>query len=423
MQVAVFYAWQDDRPGKYNRYLIRDAAREACKAITQDPSNEYELSLDEATAGVPGMCDIPNTILDKIRSCSVLLADLTFVGRTEVEEAQKAQLVSNPNVLLEVGYAVRDKHSEASDGFDRVLAVMNTAYGEPNEQMFDTKRRWALRYHLREGAGKAEIERTKRSLTRDIKNALLTICKKAIAVAETESAPQRFDDVRNTFESAVRNGTFHSLCRKEAVITICFVPDGVHIFEYAELKEQQIPPPHTDHSIGWAPEYRGKSVLSVDDLSDASRGETPMRCKIAQLTIEGAIFAADAYLLRPRSDERPSEFRETVPLTQFERLVTWSVTRYGQVLSELGAAPPWRVGISLIGIRGFVMLTPNSRGPKVPHDKEDLVADPVIVRSVEDVSSQRAVGRSFKGTFDYVWREFGADGSPSYDPEGNWEPR
>ncbi len=67
MDVTVFYAWQEDRPKKLNRYLIRDAAKAACKRITDDSTNEFAVSLDEATLGTPGMCDIPNTILEKVR--------------------------------------------------------------------------------------------------------------------------------------------------------------------------------------------------------------------------------------------------------------------------------------------------------------------------------------------------------------------
>ena len=134
MDITVFYAWQDDQPRKTNRYLIRDAAQAACDEITEDTSNDYTLTLDQDTAGQPGMCDIPNTILEKIRNCNIFLADLTFVGESiNKSPEEKAQLIPNPNVTLELGYAVGSKATKESDGFDRVIAVMNTAYGEPDE--------------------------------------------------------------------------------------------------------------------------------------------------------------------------------------------------------------------------------------------------------------------------------------------------
>jgi hypothetical protein len=66
MNATVFYAWQSDRPSKVNRNLVRRAAEAACKRITKDESNPWEVNLDSDTQDVAGMCDIPNTILDKI---------------------------------------------------------------------------------------------------------------------------------------------------------------------------------------------------------------------------------------------------------------------------------------------------------------------------------------------------------------------
>ncbi len=68
MNATVFYAWQSDRPSKVNRNLIRGAAEAACKRITEDESNLWNLTLDSDTQGVAGMCDIPNTILEKIKA-------------------------------------------------------------------------------------------------------------------------------------------------------------------------------------------------------------------------------------------------------------------------------------------------------------------------------------------------------------------
>src|ERR1700722_14723587 len=82
MKMTVFYAWQSDRPGKVNHYLIRDAALAACERITADKSNDWQVSLDSDTQGGAGMCDIPNTILKKIDESDILLADLTLVGQT-----------------------------------------------------------------------------------------------------------------------------------------------------------------------------------------------------------------------------------------------------------------------------------------------------------------------------------------------------
>ena len=54
--------------------------------INADPSSPYNVRIDHDTLGVPGLCDIPATILDKIDSADGFLCDLTYVAATQPEE-------------------------------------------------------------------------------------------------------------------------------------------------------------------------------------------------------------------------------------------------------------------------------------------------------------------------------------------------
>ena len=169
-EIRVFYIWQADRPASCNRDLIRNAAEDACRRITEDNSNKFSITLDEATAGQPGMCDIPNAILEKIEKADIILADLTFVGKTDGGSAPP-KLLTNPNVLVELGYAASAK------GFERIVAVMNDTYGSPDNQMFDIKRRHAITFTHPEPQGTEQwdgrVIRT--DLSSDIEEAIRTI--------------------------------------------------------------------------------------------------------------------------------------------------------------------------------------------------------------------------------------------------------
>ena len=66
------------------------------------------------------MCDIPNTILKKIRRADMFLGDLTIVGKTENDPPK---LLPNTNVVIELGYAAR--HFT----FDALIGSMNEAFG------------------------------------------------------------------------------------------------------------------------------------------------------------------------------------------------------------------------------------------------------------------------------------------------------
>jgi hypothetical protein len=130
MDFTIFYAWQSDRDQKTHRFLIRDAANEAIKRIGRDGSIDDSPRLDHDTQDVPGTPEIANSIYKKIQDSGVFLADLTFVGTTGPIESRK-KLLPNPNVLLELGYAAR------SIGWERIVCVMNTAFGPPEELIFD----------------------------------------------------------------------------------------------------------------------------------------------------------------------------------------------------------------------------------------------------------------------------------------------
>ena len=125
---TVFYAWQADCPSGTNRGFIRGALDRAVKRLNEDG---YEIEVDEGTAGVAGMPDITNEILKKIDQCSVFVADVTLVGT--VDKSDSTKRLSNPSVMYELGYA-RKAHGE-----NRLVALVNTAFGSVEDLPFDIK--------------------------------------------------------------------------------------------------------------------------------------------------------------------------------------------------------------------------------------------------------------------------------------------
>jgi hypothetical protein len=129
---TVFYAWQSDHPGGHCRYLVAEALEAAAKAISDDPSIPFRIEIDQDTKGVPGLCDIPATILAKIQKSDALVGDLTYIAHTTVDPPRSC---SNPNVLFEVGFAFHAISPE------RLILVMNEHYGPTTNQIFDLDHR------------------------------------------------------------------------------------------------------------------------------------------------------------------------------------------------------------------------------------------------------------------------------------------
>jgi hypothetical protein len=156
-RLTVFYSWQSDSPPDINRYFIEEALQEALKRLHSDATLENALrdvtvELDKDTQGVAGSPPIAETILRKIEDCAVFVADLSFVGESKngfVNASRNPRQFSNPNVLIEYGYALRC-HSHA-----KLIGIMNVAHGRPDAESlpFDLRHlRWPRTYQLAESS-------------------------------------------------------------------------------------------------------------------------------------------------------------------------------------------------------------------------------------------------------------------------------
>ncbi len=143
-EFSIFYSWQSDLPRKLSREVIQYAAAKSIERLSLDASIEDSPRLDHDTKDVSGAPEIAQTIFSKIDQCGIFLADLTFVGSTLPSDGNKpTKKIPNPNVLLELGYAA------AKIGWDRIVLVMNSAYGTPDELIFDLRqRRFPLTFFL-----------------------------------------------------------------------------------------------------------------------------------------------------------------------------------------------------------------------------------------------------------------------------------
>lgn len=133
--LVVFWSWQVDSNARTNRDFIEDCIKRAVKHVAKEESVLIRVERD--TVGVGGTPPIAETILSKIRSSDIFIWDATLVYA-------RPRPAPNPNVLLELGYAL------AVMGDGRLIGVMNTAgHPGPDAMPFDLRhRRWPVRYSL-----------------------------------------------------------------------------------------------------------------------------------------------------------------------------------------------------------------------------------------------------------------------------------
>ena len=182
MPDTIFYSWQSDRPNRTNRSFIEDALAQAIRRLDKTDDELYapprDLILDKDTKGVPGSPPVADTIFHKIEDCAVFVPDLTFCGLTDGERP-----IPNANVLIEHGWAL------AKLGRERIVAVMNDAYGEPTETSLPfhlRHTRWPHRFTLGPDDDTAERSRVRQELVQHFERAI------AEALAATPAARPSF---------------------------------------------------------------------------------------------------------------------------------------------------------------------------------------------------------------------------------------
>ncbi len=139
MSKKAFFSWQSDIDGnkQYLEKVLQDAAR-----LSKD------VEIDSAERDPEGADDIAKVILDKIESSSFFIADVSIINPS----ADAERKTSNPNVLYELGYAMK------ALGKERIILIANKATTTDTKYLpFDIRnRRVMLRNFQNNGTGMAK---------------------------------------------------------------------------------------------------------------------------------------------------------------------------------------------------------------------------------------------------------------------------
>ena len=140
---TVFYSWQSDTPNNNNKTFIETSIN---RAINEINSNDLSLdiAIDRDTKGISGTPDIVSTIFNKIEKAYIFIADISFIN-----SLSKYRKTPNPNVLIELGYAAKTL------GWDKIICIFNSEFGEIEELPFDLRFRRPLSYLIADSKNKS----------------------------------------------------------------------------------------------------------------------------------------------------------------------------------------------------------------------------------------------------------------------------
>lgn len=153
MRNNIFYSWQSDLPNNENRGFIESCISASLKELSTMKEFQLDLNLDRDTKNELGTPDIVNTIFLKIEKSKIFIADISIINGDSSNRK-----TPNPNVLLELGYAAKVL------GWERIICIFNTDYGDFDDLPFDLRFRRPLSYSLK---GKVKSE-TKKMITKVI---------------------------------------------------------------------------------------------------------------------------------------------------------------------------------------------------------------------------------------------------------------
>jgi len=431
MDFTVFYAWQSDRPAKVNRDFIECALTKAIEGIRaaapQDESSPRP-QLDKDTQGVPGAPGISETIRQKIRNSGVFVGDLTLVGETDATRAGgRAKLTPNPNVLLELGWA------SASIGWERVIMVMNTAHGGPEQLPSDVRHReCAILYELTEDSQDAlsVCDNVAKKLAEKIR----LIANDSLAKTQAERREKqeceqrRAQQTRDDFEKRLCDGKFNGFKVSPGVVAVSIIPESAVRVDLADgkLRSAKLPTIYD-----YPPNHRENRADAL--VAVLRRDDDDYRFCVTELNSTGAILAADCFLIatgdvRKLQQRINQNIRGAMHCRSEERLIKF-VHSCTKLLRSVGVTGSMRVCISLLNVRGFVLERPDTR--EFQHARanlirvlaqDDIKPAPVLVADGAMTADLPSVAKAMKPAFDHIWRDFGYDeGSANYDKQDNWK--
>ena len=135
----IFYSWQSSIGQHDNRSYIRNKIQSVIS------HSDYNLMIDEATRDTAGSPDIVSSIMGKIRIADIFICDLTIVKNDDNDGCG----MPNSNVIFELGVAV------ALLGWERIICIVNTYYGDIELLPFDINHHRCLPYNKN---GREEIK-------------------------------------------------------------------------------------------------------------------------------------------------------------------------------------------------------------------------------------------------------------------------
>ncbi len=166
--------------------------------------------------------------------------------------------------------------------------------------------------------------------------------------------------------------------------------------------------PFSYSSAGDAPNLDG--LVTYSTVGDA-------KAAYVQVFRNGSIEAVDGYILNQHpSDSDPPMIHPR----EVEKRIVEQSGRTVDLLRQFGIDAPIAIMLSMIGVGGFAFWPGQIFDPD---DLHSIVENHILLPDTVIEGSGGSVARDLRPAVDAFWNAGGHMGSPSYDKNGNWNPR
>lgn len=197
---TIFYSWQSDLNSKENRNLINTCIEKAISAIKKHGEIKLEINIDRDTKNRAGSVPISDTIFDKIKQSDIFICDVSLINNTLARKIDGSRLTPNPNVLIELGFAVNML------GWDRIICISNLKYGEIELLPFDIRGHKIISYNSK------DISKAKSDLTSILKSAI------SKTINDYEEILQRFSETNFISHDIAIYNKINAICNEETLL-------------------------------------------------------------------------------------------------------------------------------------------------------------------------------------------------------------
>jgi hypothetical protein len=361
LAMKIFWAWQSDLRGKTGRHFIKGALEEAIDRINEsreieepDENLQNGMQLDHDRKGLPGSPDLANEILMKIDASTVFVCDVTPVGiggeRKNDEGAASQKPLMNPNVAIELGYALKSLSTH------NILMLMNSHYGSRADLPFDLGHKGGpIFYDLPRDADKHTIEVQRKQLVGTLVEALrLFVPKPAVEIFQEAKAKIgkgiyfSEGEILGTDKNNPPNKTEYTMPFRD-VVWLRVIPRKPLRIPLSVEELREVAP---GGSFGYGSGFGRVRENNYDVAFFYHMDGTSTIDSISQFMRNGEIWGVNSELLR-YGNEAERKYVHTLPIEdQCLRTLRW----YIEIIRKVGKVElPIQVEAGIEGIKGRVI--------------------------------------------------------------------